>query len=85
MRSTRFANTVQPRPGNVDISSMNHIGVTHTCGRCSTASAVIIAGVHYCSSHGLDATIGSLVVDLRAPDNLALEVDRRDPVRALAS
>ncbi len=44
---------------------------------------VIIAGDHYCSSHGLDATIGSLVIDLRHPDP-AVELERI-PTRALAS
>ncbi len=51
---------------------MNHIGVTHLCGRCERPSVVIIAGAHYCSSHGLDMTLnriaGPAVVDLRTPE-----------------
>ncbi len=63
---------------------MNHIGVTHFCGRCERPSVVIIAGAHYCSSHGLDMTMHRLavtsVVDLRVPEPVWAV-----PVRALAS
>lgn len=48
---------------------MNHMVVTHLCGRCGRASVVIIGGAHYCSSHGLDMTLhlagSDVVVDLR--------------------
>jgi hypothetical protein len=63
---------------------MNHMGVTLFCGRCDRPSVVIIAGAHYCSSHGLDMTLHRLavtpVVDLRL-----LEPVWRNPVQALAS
>lgn len=73
-----------PEPGSADTRHMNHMGVTHFCGRCQRPSVVIIAGAHYCSSHGLDMTLHRLtvpsVVDLRLP-----EPAWAHPVQALAS
>jgi hypothetical protein len=63
---------------------MNHNGVTLLCGRCQRPSVVIIAGAHYCSSHGLDMTLHRValpeVVDLRFPEPKWVPT-----VRALAS